>query len=181
MNSIEAHTLALVSHPSSPTDAVRAVGARVARALDGMLALTYWIEGDLSRIQLPPPRPTRRADGLWRHTCLEAFIAPDSGSSYLELNFSPSGEWASYTFSDYRAGMAEAENIEAPTILLSRSEGCLSVDVSVCLSGLCGGAAARLGLAAIIEGSGGDLSYWALAHPPGKPDFHHPRGLSLRI
>jgi hypothetical protein len=32
----------------------------------------------------------------------------------------------------------------------------------------------RLGLSAVIEDSSGAKSYWALAHPPGKPDFHHP-------
>ena len=32
----------------------------------------------------------------------------------------------------------------------------------------------RIGLSAIIEETDGAKSYWALAHPPGKPDFHHP-------
>jgi hypothetical protein len=31
----------------------------------------------------------------------------------------------------------------------------------------------RLGLAAITEDTRGGKSYWALAHPSGKPDFHH--------
>jgi hypothetical protein len=31
----------------------------------------------------------------------------------------------------------------------------------------------RLGLSALIEETSGRKSYWALAHPPGKPDFHH--------
>jgi hypothetical protein len=31
----------------------------------------------------------------------------------------------------------------------------------------------RLGLSALIEDASGRKSYWALAHPPGKPDFHH--------
>ncbi len=32
----------------------------------------------------------------------------------------------------------------------------------------------RIGLSAIIEDRDGAKSYWALAHPPGAPDFHHP-------
>jgi len=181
MSSIEAHTLALAPHPFAPSDAVRAVEARVVRAPNGMLTLTYSVEGDVSRMRLPPPRPARRADGLWRHTCLEAFVAPEPGPAYLELNFSPSGEWASYAFSAYRSGMALAEDIEAPAIAVTRGEGGLAVDVTVCLRCLRGGAAARIALAAVIEGSSGSLSYWALEHPPGKPDFHHPRGFALRI
>ena len=31
----------------------------------------------------------------------------------------------------------------------------------------------RLGLSAVIEETNGDTSYWALAHPAGKADFHH--------
>jgi hypothetical protein len=31
----------------------------------------------------------------------------------------------------------------------------------------------RLGLSAVIEDANGGMSYWALTHPPGKPDFHH--------
>jgi hypothetical protein len=31
----------------------------------------------------------------------------------------------------------------------------------------------RLGLSAVIEETSGHKSYWALAHPPGRPDFHH--------
>ena len=32
---------------------------------------------------------------------------------------------------------------------------------------------ARASLAAVIEEEDGAKSYWALAHPPGKSDFHH--------
>ena len=31
----------------------------------------------------------------------------------------------------------------------------------------------RLGVSAVIEETSGSLSYWALAHPAGKADFHH--------
>ncbi|MBI3061386.1 MAG: hypothetical protein HYY83_05345 [Deltaproteobacteria bacterium] len=27
----------------------------------------------------------------------------------------------------------------------------------------------------------GTISYWALKHPPGKPDFHHPDAFALEI
>jgi hypothetical protein len=41
------------------------------------------------------------------------------------------------------------------------------------LSNLPSGAVWRLGLSAVIEEANGRKSYWALAHPPGKADFHH--------
>jgi hypothetical protein len=39
----------------------------------------------------------------------------------------------------------------------------------------------RIGLAAVIEGTSGHKSYWALAHPPGKADFHHSIPLRLNF
>jgi hypothetical protein len=44
-------------------------------------------------------------------------------------------------------------------------------------------AAGRLaiGLSAVIEEQDGRLSYWALRHPPGKPDFHYPEAFALEL
>jgi hypothetical protein len=33
----------------------------------------------------------------------------------------------------------------------------------------------------VIEEKSGLLSYWALKHPPGKPDFHHPDAFALEV
>ena len=38
-----------------------------------------------------------------------------------------------------------------------------------------------LALSAVIEHLDGRISYWALRHPPGKPDFHHPQGFALEL
>jgi hypothetical protein len=32
----------------------------------------------------------------------------------------------------------------------------------------------EVAISAVIEELDGTKSYWALTHPPGKPDFHHP-------
>jgi hypothetical protein len=39
----------------------------------------------------------------------------------------------------------------------------------------------HLGLSAVLEATNGDKSYWALAHPPGKPDFHHADCFALEL
>jgi len=39
----------------------------------------------------------------------------------------------------------------------------------------------RLGLAAVVEDTRGVLSYWALRHADGPPDFHDPAGFTLRL
>jgi hypothetical protein len=41
--------------------------------------------------------------------------------------------------------------------------------------------ARRLGLSAVIEATDGTISYWALAHPSDKPDFHHPDSFVLEL
>ena len=39
----------------------------------------------------------------------------------------------------------------------------------------------KLALTAVVEDGSGRLSYWALRHAPGKPDFHHPDGFVLEF
>lgn len=39
----------------------------------------------------------------------------------------------------------------------------------------------RVGLCAVIEETDGTKSYWALRHPPGPPDFHHPDCFALTL
>ena len=39
----------------------------------------------------------------------------------------------------------------------------------------------RIGLSTVIEATDGAISYWALAHPSDKPDFHHPDSFVLDI
>jgi hypothetical protein len=39
----------------------------------------------------------------------------------------------------------------------------------------------RLGLSAMLEDTQARKSYWALKHPPGKPDFHHADCFALEL
>jgi hypothetical protein len=72
--------------------------------------------------------------------------------------------------------MRIATEISAPqTEIRSGSEHCtLRASLKLDRIDLPGDSPWRLGLSAIIEETSGRKSYWALAHPPGKPDFHHP-------
>jgi len=106
-------------------------------------------------------------DGLWQRTCFEAFVR-QGDNAYVEFNLSPSGQWAAYDFDSYRSGMRNRE-VLAPKITVESGpfEVVLTADLDVAdLSG-------ALALSAVIEETDGTKSYWALAHPPGRPDFHH--------
>ncbi len=195
MRSTREPTLTLTLHPTETCKAVRTLRASVQRHPDGLLVLRYMLEGDPGRIRIPAARPARRADGLWQHTCFEAFIAPNEGDSYLELNFSPSGEWAIYRFTAYRERRTDheekhgeaheerrgAEAPEGPSVTFTSREQGMTLQASTPLACLRGTSPAKVALAAVIEESSGRLSHWALQHPPGKPDFHHRHGFELRI
>ena len=172
----------LTRHPDTPCAVVRGIEVEVARPAPGRLALRYILVGATGDLVLPPPAETGRADGLWRHTCFEAFVGPLTGESYCEFNLAPSTEWAAYRFDGYRLGMAPAD-IAAPQITVKSTGDGLALTASLDLArtALPADAAWRLGLSAVIESVGGAISYWALAHPPGKPDFHHPDCFALEL
>ncbi len=175
------HRVALRCHPSTRSDAVRAIQVLVRRSASAELQMTYCLDGDMSRIRLPSPGAPRLE--LWRHTCFEAFIAVEGQPVYHEFNFAPSGEWAVYAFSGYRNGRPLSNETIRPHIAMRSTEGRLEMDALVrldLLSALHARAPLRLGLSAVIE-TGDGFSYWALRHPTGKPDFHDANGFALRL
>jgi len=169
--------LDLLPHPSTPDGPAQAVRVQVERGSTA-LSLTYALGGDVDRIRLPPQGRRQRTEDLWRHTCFEAFLKVPGEEAYHEFNFSPSGDWAAYRFDGYRAGRAELD-IPAPSIGGHHSGDLLVTFVS--LEGLPSNRFWRIGLSAVVEDLDGRLSYWALAHPPGDPDFHHPDCFALEF
>ncbi len=142
----------------------------------GGLRLSYIVDGRLDHLRLPPLTAPARGHELWRHTCFEAFVGTAPGRAYYELNFAPSTAWAAYRFDGYRSGMGPATEIGAPRIEMQSAPDCFTLQASLSfdeLSALPRDIPWRLGLAAITEDTRGGKSYWALAHPAGKPDFHH--------
>jgi hypothetical protein len=152
------------------------IEVEAARPSPGTLLLRYFVTGNVTDLRMPPVTAPTHADELWRHSCFEAFVRASPGATYYEFNFAPSTQWAAYRFSDYRSGMSVAGEVGAPRIeMRSDGEGCelqASLELDR-LPDLPGDAAWRLGLSAVIEETSGRKSYWALAHPPGKADFHH--------
>jgi hypothetical protein len=177
-------------HPDSVCSAVNRIEVEVARPRASCLTLAYRVTGRIGELAMPAQAVATRTDELWRHTCFEAFIRNLPGGAYYEFNFAPSTQWAAYGFTAYRNGKREVSEIQPPRIAVeASSERCLlqaSLELDRILppvSGRGSGADAprRLGLSAVIEETNGNQSFWALAHPPGKPDFHHPDCWVLEI
>ncbi|MDD5295532.1 MAG: DOMON-like domain-containing protein [Rhodocyclaceae bacterium] len=174
-------TYSLICHPASPCTAVSALEVSVHAGAGGRLTLAYRLSGDMAGLLLPEPAPPGPADGLWRHTCFEAFVAVSGAPAYREFNFSPSGQWAAYGFSDTRQREESFVPSAAPDIALRRFPDRLELDATLPPELLPGRTTLQLGLSAVIEAAGGSLSYWALAHPAEKPDFHLRAGFTARL
>jgi hypothetical protein len=176
--------VALVRHPSTPAPAVRRIDVELASTPEGGLRLRYFLDGDVSNIALPASAAPRQVDGLWQHTCFEAFIGGQGSRAYCEFNFSPSTEWAAYGFSGYRASMVPLEYTTPPTVAVSVTGDRIALEAVIPLEALLalpGDGTLLVGLAAVIEDTHGRLSYWALAHRAERPDFHSAAGFVLEI
>jgi hypothetical protein len=174
----------LTRHPGAPSRAIRTVTAHATRTGEGKLALHYSMEGEIAKTQIPPPGPARIGWKLWRHTCCELFVREKGADAYYEFNFSPSGEWAAYAFTKYREGTTLTDEGLNPQVAVQSTTGRLDLYALVDLPRLLpayGRARLATGLAVIIEEESGGLSYWALRHAPGKPDFHHAGAFALEL
>lgn len=163
----------LQPHPDYPAPPIE-IGSKVTLVGSDVLKLEYMAIGEVSRLHLPPRAFSERADNLWKHSCFEAFIGRGNETSYVEFNFSPSTLWASYRFERYRDGMQPALDLSAPDIYTeSDNEVRFTLTALLDLAKMGDVWPMSLGLSAVLEDRDGGLSYWALAHPSGKPDFHH--------
>jgi len=173
--------LSLLPHPASPLWHGVSVQVQAERT-DAGLRLSYSVRAPARHLRLPDAAPPGFADHLWQHTCLEAFVARPGETHYREFNFSPSGQYAEYHFSEERVGVDPTPKPLAPALHWTFTEEQVDLVAQVTLSGLAVGHQDLLiGLSAVLEGANGQLTYWALGHPKNRPDFHDRKGWSLRL
>lgn len=173
----------LVAHPEHRPKSVRSV--EVSLWGGSQIMLSYGVQPAACLVL--PDYGFERLDGLWRSTCFELFVKPRGHPDYREFNFAPIGGWNAYSFSDWRKGMTTIEDIEPLHLVDCRVDerqryfpGRYELDV-VLGRDFAGELPAKISLAAVIEEKDGTKSYWALRHPPGKPDFHHPDCFALQL
>lgn len=171
----------LLPHPATPCPAVSGFTVTATRGSD--LRLAYALQADLAAIALPPLALPGFAEDLWRHTCFEAFIGREGTPAYYEYNFAPSGRWAVYGFADTRQRVDLATAALAPAMHWQHTGDRLTLDATIPLDRLpdLAGAVLRVGVSAVIEQRDGSQSFWALAHPAARPDFHLPEARTLRL
>ncbi len=177
-------TATLTRHPADTADPVNVIEVRVRRTSAGSLVMTYRMSGEIDRVRIPAPAPPGIVERLWEHTCCELFLRVEGADRYHELNFSPSGEWAAYAFAGYREGGLMNDAALDPQVRASTTREVLELGATIALARLSRSHAAAplvLAISAVVEACDGARSHWALAHPSGKPDFHHPDAFALEI
>jgi hypothetical protein len=186
MHDATTHRIALTAHTATQSPFVHTVAAQVTTPRQGILALRYTLRADMSRIRVAAEgtAPPGRTDGLWQHTCFEAFIRPDESEGYYELNFCAAKQWAAYRFDAYREGMTPVELPKPPALCVRQTPHDLELDAIVALPfeytpGT--DPRPRLALTAVVEEDSGRLCYWSARHPQGKPDFHHSDGYVIAL
>lgn len=174
----------LSAYPGESCPFIHDFTAEAGGAPEGAIVLRYQLRADLAQLALPAPVIAARADGLWRRTCLEAFIARTGARVYHELNFSPSGQWAAYRFCAYRSGMEPIPLRAAPAAHWRFETDRVELDVLLpidCVPAADSGSSLRIGLAAVIEARSGTITHWALRHDAGGPDFHRATSFVLEL
>ncbi|ENY82742.1 MULTISPECIES: DOMON-like domain-containing protein [Sphingopyxis] len=172
----------LICHPGTPAKAVRAVWAEVALSFEDGFSLRFGVEGDIGALVLPPCEgqlviADTATDGLWQSSCFEAFLTEEGQPDYTEFNYAPDGRWACYQFDDYRS-LLKSDDLAPWDMTCERGAALYILRIE---PGIYPDRGSRLALSAVIEELDGTKSYWALRHPPGKPDFHHPDCFQLTL
>lgn len=171
----------LIPHPASLAPAVESIEVDVARPAPGRLVLEYRLRGDPRALRLAPAQadPRRRGE-LWRTTCFEAFVRTGN-EAYVEFNLAPSRDWDAYAFVSYREGMDRLEPADPPRIDIETLGDGFRLRAHLDVPDLALADDAPLALCAVVEDQAGVKSYWALAHPPGQADFHHPDCFAAKL
>lgn len=166
----------LMLHVACDLGPIRAVTASITATPQGCEA-EFRLDGHVPSIILPSAAKPARRDNLWQTTCFEIFWQPIGAAAYREFNLSPSGQWTAYDFDSFREGMRDAP-VEKIAIACSHDAAGLLLKASI--------AAdlpdpAQVALNAIVEHADGGKQYWALAFPPGKPEFHSEANRTLIV
>lgn len=171
----------LAAHHDNPQRFHQRIEATLTHRSDGGLQVIYGVHGFNLDLRVPTPHAPAPTDALWQTTCCELFVGVVGQLGYREFNFSPSGQWASLEFADTRIPAPHPFDCPAPSIEFERSDDLLKLVATLPKQALPKGDTLRIAISAILEAEGGHHAWWALAHPAGKPDFHHHAGFVLGL
>lgn len=119
----------------------------------------------------------KRQMGLWQHTCFEAFIKPIqdfSTTNYYEVNFSDSGAWNLFHFTNYREPQPPQELSKADLVCIDvqkNANGGLAKAIFKIKDA--NFQQVKISLCAVVVTKTLGTTYWSFKHADSKPNFHH--------
>ncbi len=174
-------TYTLKPHADNPV-ANFLVTAAVDRKSQMSWCVAYEIAGPIDQISLPRHFTRGVSVRLWEETCFEFFIRRVDGQ-YVELNFSPSGQWSCFSFKDFRIGMDDLRLEDEPKMLVRSSMGKFALEVSVDLAKVKvfdrSDRQLQVSPTVVIKMKDQRYCYFAIDFPDGAADFHHSNGFRL--
>lgn len=149
--------------------------------------LLFWYNRDGQKIHLryqvdptnitwPLPTESERAYELWKTTCFELFLKEEGSNEYIELNFSPSGQWDCYHFKSYRSPQPPTRYDHCRINFIKQELGL--IEVEVLLPEIPDKILANA--TAVIEDDSG-VHYFAFKHAKNKADFHDHSTLLIKL
>lgn len=154
------------------------IKAEIEFSSDKWIQLTFNIKGPLTEILLTKKRGAGVfKEKLWETTCFEFFYS-DSLPAYQEWNFSPSEDYWSQSFFDYRTQQKKNLDNHPPQIEITKNEKTLTSLIKIPLPNATKIKNGHYQLAVITESLSNEnkLNYWAINHSyqdKKGPDFHN--------
>ena len=148
------------------------------------LHFAFQLEGDLTSLDVPLSQVSKsrsQKDELWKATCFEIFLSRPGDLSYFEFNFSPTGDFAVYTFDDYRSDMQPLKQLVQPKFKFERGSDFYRITGAIGdahddprFKRLLAEPKLEASMTAVIKPlpGQGETTFWALAHAGKKADFH---------
>jgi len=165
--------------PFVPNKAIKSVSGHISSVLNQKiysLSLSFYVTGNIESLKLPKTidRP-HREDELWNTTCFELFLSQDNLPRYHEFNYSPSGHWQSYSFTQYRAGKNECKHLTLIKSQLSKEPNklCINLELAYASHDIVTNNM-KMGISCVLHDLSGAYHYYSLGHSL-KADFHNKR------
>jgi len=160
---------------------------------DTEILLSYRLKGPLEKLRIPQVKAgevPHFGTELWKHSCFEFFIKPETDERYWEWNFSPDLSWGAFTFEGYRKSVGSqcgGAGIRSFQVIREKNDS-LKVQVQLrpdnspwLIWALMNRVPLKVSFTAVIEGQDGELSYWAVKHAGSKADFHLADSFSFEL
>lgn len=166
-------TFSLIPFPDSDIPDIK-ISGRVERT-SHLFTIRYSLTGIIETILFPAAssHPARK-DDLWKSTCFEFFIALPNDPQYWEFNMSPSGDWNVYYMEAYRrVGFKAETRIQQLPFSVRCQPSEVKVEAALDLSSIISREnEIQVAITSVIQLKDEHETYWALAHPKLKADFH---------